>query len=140
MSGHLGCPRNDGERNDERTWSPVTETLEASPILNGPYDPPAWHYEMGPQGRTDTVKEGRRPSESFNPIPAARKGHKVAEGFVQDALDFDLTGERRERNSFVNDLRREVERWRHRDFERVTPTSRKLLQHWADPTRENRVL
>ncbi|MGY1809993.1 BPTD_3080 family restriction endonuclease [Blastococcus sp. SYSU D00669] len=119
----------------------MTETLEASPILNGPYDPPARHYEMGPQGRTNTVKEGRRPSESFIPIPAARKGQKVADGlFVQDAIDFDLTGERRERNSFVNDLRREVERWRHRDYERVTPTSRKLLQHWADPTRENRVL
>ena len=30
--------------------------------------------------------------------------------------------------------------WRHRDYERVTPTTRKLLQHWADDTRENRVL
>ncbi|MGR7026346.1 DEAD/DEAH box helicase family protein [Geodermatophilus sp. URMC 62] len=117
----------------------MTQALE-SPILNGPYDPPARHYEMGPQGRTNVVKEGRRPSESFIPIPAARKGQQTEAGFVQDAIDFDLTGERRERNSFVNDLRREVERWRHRDYERATPTSRKLLQHWADPARENRVL
>ncbi len=124
-------------------WWRVTETLVASPILNGPYDPPERHYDMGPQGRTDVVKEGRRPSESFIPIPAARKGHRTAAGFVQNAIDFDLTGERRERrerNTFVNDLRREVERWRHRNYERVTATSRKLLQHWADPTRENRVL
>lgn len=115
---------------------PVTE----SPILNGPYDPPARYYEMGPHGRTDVIRDGRRPSESFIPIPAARKGKVSAAGFVQDAIDFDLTGERRERNTFINDLRREVERWRVRDYERVTPTSRKLLQYWADPTRENRVL
>src|SRR3954451_12179502 len=95
---------------------------------------------MGSSGRTNTIINGRRPSESYIPIPAARKGKVSDAGFVQDAIDFDLTGERRARNSFVNDLRREVERWRHRDYERVTPTSRKLLQHWADPTRENRVL
>jgi hypothetical protein len=46
---------------------------------------------------------------------------------------------RRERNPLINDLRREVERWRLRDYERVIPVSRKLLQHRADPTRENRV-
>ncbi len=118
----------------------MTDTLDASPILNGPYDSPARYYEMGPHGRTDVIKDGRRPSESFIPVPAARKGQKSAAGFVQDAIDFDLTGERRERNAFVNNLRREVERWRLRDYERVTAISRKLLQHWADPQRENRVL
>src|SRR3712207_335835 len=105
----------------------MTEALE-SPILNGPYDPPARYYEMGSSGRTNTIIEGRRPSESYIPIPAARKGKVSSAGFVQDAIDFDLTGERRERNTFVNNLRREVERWRLRDYERVTPTSRKLLQ------------
>jgi type III restriction enzyme len=30
--------------------------------------------------------------------------------------------------------------WRQRDCQWVTPVSRKLLQHWADPNRENRVL
>ncbi|MFD2093422.1 BPTD_3080 family restriction endonuclease [Blastococcus deserti] len=118
----------------------MTETTAASPILNGPYDPPARHYEMGRQGRTNTVKEGRRPSESFIPIPAARKGQQNQAGFVEETIDYDLTGERRERNSLVNSLRRDVEIWRHRGYERVTATSRKLLQHWADPTRENRVL
>ncbi len=112
--------------------------VAASPILNPPYDQPSRYYEIGPHGRTDLIREGRRPSESFVPIPAARKGaHGDA---AQAALDFDLTGERRERNTLVNDLRRDIERWRHRDYERVTPTSRKLLAHWADPSRENRVL
>ena len=129
----------DGSRSVERWCRHVTETV-ANPILNPPYDPPNRHYEIGSQGRTDVVKDGRRPSESFIPIAATRKGKRAIDGTTQDALDFDITGERRERNPFVNDLRREVERWRHRNYERVTPTTRKILQHWADPTRENRVL
>ncbi|HVW81007.1 MAG TPA: DEAD/DEAH box helicase family protein [Mycobacteriales bacterium] len=110
------------------------------PILNGPYDEPARHYVVGPHGPTGEIRDGRRPSESFVPIPPVRKGRKGDDGTVQESLDVVLTAEKRERNDLINDLRREVERWRHRDYERVTPTSRKLLQHWADPTRENRVL
>jgi type III restriction enzyme len=59
---------------------------------------------------------------------------------VQNALDFDHTGERRERNSLINELRREVDRWRQHGYERVTPITRKLLEHWSDPNREDRVL
>jgi type III restriction enzyme len=109
------------------------------PILNPPYDEPTRYFVLGPQGPTGEIKEGRRPSEAFIPIAASRKGLKTDEG-VQETLDVALTSERRERNPLINDLRREVERWRHRDYERVTPISRKLLQHWADDKRENRVL
>ena len=59
---------------------------------------------------------------------------------MQDALDFDLTGERRERNGLINDLRRDVDLWRQRGFHGTTPTSKNLLEHWADPDRENRML
>ncbi|MGH3784310.1 MAG: hypothetical protein ACRDRO_27740 [Pseudonocardiaceae bacterium] len=31
-------------------------------------------------------------------------------------------------------------RWSHAGYPRVTPTTRRLLEHWADPERENRVL
>ena len=72
---------------------------------------------------------GRRPSESFIPIPVARRGRGE-----QQTLDFDVTGERRERNALINDIRREVERWRAVSTGGVTPITRKLLQHWAaDP-------
>jgi len=116
-----------------------TEIL-ANPILNRPYDVPTRYFEMGPHGPTGAILDGRRPSESLIPIAASRKGVRQADGSMQVALDVELTAERRERNDLINDLRREVERWRHRDYERVTPVTRKLLQHWADPTRENRVL
>lgn len=107
----------------------------ANPILNGPYDPPSLHYGIGPHGRTDEVKEGRRPSESLIPIAASRKFKVGTDCLIQTALDSDATGERRERNTFVNDLRKEVVRWRQGKYERVTPTSRKLLKYWADDDR-----
>ncbi len=63
------------------------------PILNGPYDIPAQHFEMGPKGPTGQTLPGRRPSESFIPIAAATKG---ADGSVQATLEFEGTLERRE--------------------------------------------
>ena len=96
-----------------------------NPILNTPYDPPEAHFELGPDGPTGTVNPGRRPSESFIPVPAGRKGKDQA------ALDFDVTGERRELNSLINDIRAQVDLWRARAYPGVTPYSRKLLQHWA---------
>jgi hypothetical protein len=119
-------------------WSLVGNTaVIASPILNGPYDPPERHFELGPGGPTGEILAGRRPSESFIPVPPARKGRKAGD---QEALDFDVTHERRDRNTLINKIRREVNLWRSRRYDRVTPYSRKLLEHWADPTSEDRVL
>ncbi len=113
----------------------------SNPIHNSPYDPPAAHFEIGAQGPTGVVLPGRRPSESFVPVPPTRKASrgKAAE---QQALDFDLTGERRERHTLINDIRREVERWRAGNWNGVTPYTRKLLAHWAagPPTRDDPVL
>ena len=46
----------------------------SNPIINGPYDPPSRYFEIGPQGPTGDVQEGRRPSESFIPIASTKKG------------------------------------------------------------------
>jgi type III restriction enzyme len=95
------------------------------PILNSPYGPPERHFELGPDGPTGTILDGRRPSESFIPVPRPKKGTE------QQTLDFDVTGERREENSLINDIRFEVERWRARGYPGVTPITRKLLLHWS---------
>lgn len=116
----------------------ATEAL-SNPILNRPYDPPAQHFALGSDGPTGEIRAGRRPSESFVPIPQERKRKASIDG-LQQAFDFDLTGERREANDTINGLRRDVELWRARRYNGATPVSRKLLEHWADPTRENRVL
>lgn len=112
-----------------------------NPILNSPYEQPDRYYEIGPQGPTGQTRDGRRPSESFIPIAITKKGKRGGDGSEQGEFDFDATGERRERNSLINDIRRDVAKWRRGgEYAGVTPISRKLLQHWADPARENRVL
>ncbi|GAA2375020.1 BPTD_3080 family restriction endonuclease [Dactylosporangium salmoneum] len=116
----------------------MTGTIE-NPILNSPYEQPDRYYEIGPQGPTGEINDGRRPSESFIPIAITKKGKKGQ--FQQGVFDFDATGERREKNSLINEIRRDVAKWRRGgDYAGVTPITRKLLQHWADPKRENRVI
>ncbi|MHB1523366.1 MAG: BPTD_3080 family restriction endonuclease [Candidatus Dormibacteria bacterium] len=110
----------------------------SNPIISSPYDPPGEHFELGPHGPTGRILPGRRPSESFIPIPLPRKGRSKS---VQQSLDFDPTGERRERNTLVNDVRFEVDRWRARNYPGVTAVTRKLLRYWASrpPEREEPV-
>ena len=109
-----------------------------NPILNSPYEPPAAHFVLGPNGPTGEIKDGRRRSESFVPVPSGRRSGSDAN--EQQDLDFDVTGERREVNTLINDIRSRVELWRAQGYNGVTPITRKLLLHWADPDRENRVL
>ena len=116
----------------------ATSGLE-NPILNSPYEPPAEHFVLGPHGPTGEVKLGRRSSESYIPVPVGRRRAGTASA-SQSEFDFDVTGERREANSLINHIRTRVDRWRAYNYPGVTPVTRKLLQHWADPKRENRVL
>lgn len=105
-------------------------------IINRPYDPPTKHFAHGPNGLSGAIATGRRPSSSYIPIRGAQQ--RVDPSAVE--LDFDLTRERRQENELINQLRADVELWRARGYEHVTQTSRKLLLHWADEHRENRVL
>lgn len=75
----------------------MAESDLANPILNSPFEPPQRHFELGERGPTGVVKDGRRPSESFIPVPKPRKGSKE-----QQQLDFDATGERVEQNTLIN--------------------------------------
>jgi type III restriction enzyme len=106
-----------------------------NPILNGPYDPPGRHFELSSTGPTGAVIESRRESESFIPVPPPKKGQKN-----QQSFDLDVSGERRQKNDLINEIRYQVGLWRGRGYPNVTPISRKLLVHWADDKRENRVM
>jgi type III restriction enzyme len=83
----------------------MTSSID-NPILNSPYEQPDQHYEIGRRGPTGAIRDGRRPSESFIPIAMTKKG-RGAKGEQQE-FDFDATGERRERNTLINDIRRDV--------------------------------
>ncbi len=43
-------------------------------------------------------------------------------------------------NLLVNRIREHVTVWRHAGYANVSPTTRRLLEYWADPERDNRVL
>ena len=79
-------------------------------------------------------------------MPVSRKGQsRNGQGGTRDptepqGFDFDATGERREVNSLINDIRDRVELWRAWGFGEVTPITRTLLHHWADPAREDLML
>jgi len=113
---------------------PETVSVEplANPIINPPYAVPTRHFEIGPTGPTGAIIESRRPSESYVPVAPVRKGRKRgADQSVQGALT--LTHEQVVRNTLIDELRSEMALWRNRRYDGVTPTSRKLLEHWADP-------
>jgi type III restriction enzyme len=111
----------------------------ANPVINSPYDEPSRHFALDESGHpTGEITESRRPSEFFVPVPKPKKGK--GRNTAQTQLAFDLTEEKVERNDAIDQLRDELRRWRQLGYPGVTPISRKLLEHWANPNRENRIL
>ena len=104
-----------------------------NPILNRPHDEPTRHFVFDDEGITDRVEESRRLSSFFVPVPRMRKGTRHLELA-------ELTADQIRLNDLINRIREQVTRWRRAGYPRVTPTTRRLLEHWADPERENRVL
>ena len=107
-------------------------TIE-NPILNSAYVEPSRHFRFDDDGITDEVIAERRPSSYFIPIPAARRRGG------QLAFDTEWTRDRIAENEAVNRIREEVSRWRLGGYAYVTPTTRRLLEHWRDRDRENRL-
>jgi type III restriction enzyme len=106
-----------------------------NPIINSPYHAPARHFAFDTEGITNRVVEGRRPSSYFVPVPRPRK-----RGTQQQLELAELTGDQIEKNQFVNDIRERVGRWRDGGYPYVTAVTRRLLEYWTDPGRDNPVL
>jgi type III restriction enzyme len=115
----------------------VTRQVIENPIINRPYDMPSRHWKFDDNGLVvpETI-DGRRPSESWIPIPQPTKGKK---DFFQPTLD-DVPFERRKPNDQVELVRSAVDAWRRGGYQAVTTTSRRLLEYWSDPDRDNRIL
>jgi len=107
------------------------------PVLNGPYDQPARHWELDPSGQpTQRILPARRRAEFITPIPKPRKRKGQGEqgtlalrqddGLSTAAQQYDPT-------SIINDLRGQVDAWRNLPNPNdwlVTPETARLLQHW----------
>lgn len=98
------------------------------PILCSPYEPPSLHWHYDRTSGEPSKLAARRPARYWYKTRDDAKGQytlELSEG--QDDLHL------------VNQLREDVARWRARNFEGVTPTTRDLLNFWASPDRPRRL-
>ena len=92
-------------------------------IINTPYKEPARHWRYERETRTFDLAEGRRPA-----------GYVVASG---DSRAFDDPGIFVE-IPLVNQIRPRVKAWREAGYPGVTSITKRLLEHWRDPERDQR--
>ncbi len=113
----------------------MADRIIENPIINSPYKAPEKHFKFDDDGITNDVVTGRRPSQYFVPVPRPRKRGQQIE------LDFaEFTADKIRLNDFVNQVRDRVSIWRKQQYPHVTPTTRRLLEHWSNPERDNPIL
>ena len=101
-----------------------------NPILNVPFLEPTRHFKFDADGISDEIQSGRRPSSHFVPIPRAKKKGK------QLQFDTEWTKDRIEPNPVVDQIRRQVGKWRLGGYAGVTGTTSRLLAHWTRDLRD----
>ena len=111
----------------------MPDTLIENPILNSPYREPTRHFRFARRGDHQRDRRDRRSSAYFVPIPPPKKKGKQLE------FDTEWTEDRIEPNDQVNRIRERVKHWREGEYQGITQVTRKLLQHWTDPDRENKL-
>ena len=113
----------------------MADRIIDNPIINSPYRVPDRHFKFDDEGITNEIVPGRRPSQYFVPVPKPRKKGQQIE------LDFaEFTADKIRLNNFVNQVRDRIGIWRKQGYQSVTPTTRRLLDFWSDPERDNPIL
>jgi type III restriction enzyme len=113
----------------------VADRIIDNPIINSPYRAPEQYFRFDDEGITNEKVPGRRPSQYFIPVPRPRKrGQQIELEFAE------FTADKIRQNDFVNQVRDRVGIWRKQRYPHVTPTTRRLLEHWSDPERDNPIL
>lgn len=74
-----------------------------NPVLNSPFVEPTRHFRFTEDGITNEVKDERRISTYFVPIPREKK-----KGGKQLAFDTEWTQDRIKENEFINRVRQRV--------------------------------
>src|SRR5579875_223801 len=113
----------------------MSDRVIANPIINSPYYPPKRHFAFDIDGITNEIVPGRRPSSYFVPVPRPLKRGQQLELELPE-----LTVDQIRPNDFVNQVRERVDLWRKRGRPHVTHATRRLLDYWPNPDRDNPVL
>jgi type III restriction enzyme len=110
----------------------VPEARIENPILNSAFAEPTAHWRFGDDGITDERVPSRRVSSYFIPIPQPKNRRQLT-------LETSWTSDRITENEFINQIRREVTKWRSGGYVGVTAVTRSLLAYWIAPERERRL-
>ena len=106
---------------------------DPNPILNNPYEEPAWHYATNLQGELDYARpvKGRRIfTPEIQSIP-------VRQGAQGDLMELHEVAAAEHGSHVVNLLRREIRAWRGAKYPQTTRITRELLQFWfLNPERD----
>ncbi|MBN2315823.1 MAG: DEAD/DEAH box helicase family protein [Sedimentisphaerales bacterium] len=106
-----------------------------NPVLNSPFEEPTRHWRFTDEGITDEIEEKRRISSYFVPIAKPRKTSKDK----QLVFETEWTKDRIKENAFINKVRSRIRAWREGGYVSITKTTRRLLDYWTNPERENKL-
>jgi len=111
----------------------MRQVIIENPVLNSPFEEPTRHFRFTDDGITDEIVNERRVSSYFIPIapPKKRKGKDQPTFF-----DTEWTQDRIRENTFINQIRDSVARWRKGGYRGITRTTEQLLEYWRNPERE----
>ena len=105
---------------------PPTDPVE-QPIINSPYHPPQYHWDLDTSAKAlDHALDGRRPSQDIPPVA----GNKKIQGRIGLPGQFGAVWKPLE---LVNDIRELVLEWQSANYEGATTVSRQLIEHWTSP-------
>ena len=109
----------------------VPANPQTNPIINNPYLPTQWHWELDSNVKAvDPAMPGRRPSQNIPPV--------VGEGVTtakQKAMANRIGGDW-PHLELVNAVRAAAERWAENGYPGATETTRNLLRHWETTAQE----
>ncbi len=102
-----------------------------NPVINSPFEQPKRHFKFTDTGITNKIIKNRRESTYFIPIPKPKTSK-------QSNLDLDVQSKATP-NQLINDIRKQVENWRAKNYPYVTQITRRLLEYWQNPERERKL-
>ncbi|HZH97624.1 MAG TPA: hypothetical protein VEX38_01520, partial [Fimbriimonadaceae bacterium] len=111
----------------------MADAVIENPVINSAFAEPLRHFRFSEDGITNEIVEGRRKSTYFMPIPKAKKRGQ------QLVFETEWTQDRIEQNLHIDRIRERVALWRRGKYAGVTPVTRRLLEHWTDSERENKL-
>jgi type III restriction enzyme len=113
----------------------MADVVIENPVLNSPYNEPTRYWRFADEGITDEIVEARRISSYFVPIAQPKRRGKDK----QLMFDTEWTKDRIEENKFINQVRGRVKPWREGGYVHITKTTRRLLDYWTNPQRDNKL-